>query len=87
MRCPHCGVFVMVNGLLRHIEETCQSETEIHPLSKWVSWSDVMGLEVSGSTLRRWVEYGNVRTRGERGAREYLLRDVTLRIAMLRKGG
>lgn len=73
--CPRCETQTTVADLLRHAE-ACPGRGPVHPLSKWVTWREVLGLGVPDSTLDRWVKRGVVQTDGPARKRRYLLRDV-----------
>lgn len=81
MPCPDCGTKVLPVDFLAHLRERCLGSPDPGPSAKWVSWRDAIALKVPRETLSRWVERGFVRMRGERGDREYLLRDLALKIA------
>jgi hypothetical protein len=83
--CPGCGVGIMPADLLAHLEQRCQGPAEPGPSAKWVTWGQALALVgVTAMRLSRWVRAGYVRMRGPRGDREYLLRDLHLRLAYQR---
>jgi hypothetical protein len=84
--CPHCETQTTVADLPRHVKDGCQGRREPHPLAKWVSWSEVVGLGVAPMTLHDWVRRGEVKSEGPPRGRRYLLRDVVRLLArQLRK--
>lgn len=62
-----------------HLDTRCPSPREPNPNCKWVS------LGVPKATMNKWVTRGKVRVRGELQVREYLLRNVVMRLAMSRQ--
>jgi hypothetical protein len=74
--CPRCEVQTTVADLLRHIESGCSGRRPAHPLSKWVTWSEVLELGVPNATFQDWVRRGVVQAEGPARRRRYLLRDV-----------
>lgn len=77
--CPRCGTQTAVADLLGH-QARCQGHSEPHPRSRWVTPSQVRELGVPPRTLSFWASTGAVRFRGERLDRQYLLRDLVLRL-------
>lgn len=82
VRCPWCDVALMPADLLVHLAERCTGPTEPHHTSAWLSWRDALALGVPKATLSRWAATGRVRTRGDKRAREYLLRDIAKNLAI-----
>jgi len=79
--CPRgCGMSLMAVDLLAHLKERCSGPPDPGPTAKWVSARDAIVRGVPKGTLSYWVERGFVRARGPRMDREYLLRDLALRI-------
>lgn len=68
--------------LLGHLER-CTGPGEPPERSTWLRWREAAAL-ATPAALSRWVQRGVVRVRGERGARQYLLRDVVRHRAWLR---
>jgi hypothetical protein len=50
-----------------------------------VTWKEALALGMTGWTLSRWVRAGDVRYRGNLSEREYLLRDIVMRLAHRRR--
>ena len=85
--CPgDCGTRLMPGDLLRHLAERCPGASEPGPAAKWIAWRDALAIadDVPRRTLAFWASNGDVRTRGDRGDRQYLLRDLALRVALRR---
>lgn len=82
IRCPRCGIAVQPVDLMPHIQERCGGQREPHHRSKWLAWKEALALGVEKHTLSRWVAAGLVRTRGAKGSRQYLLRDVAQNLAV-----
>lgn len=78
--CPRCGAHTGVTDLLGHLER-CQGQSEPHPRSRWITSAQVQEMGVPSQTLSFWAGRGVVRFRGERLDRQYLMRDVVLRLA------
>ena len=81
--CPSCDTQVMPVDLLVHQEQRCPGPREPGNGAKWITWREAKSL-VPERTLVRWVERGAVRFRGGRGDRQYLYRDLALRVSQLR---
>lgn len=79
-RCPDCKAQVMPMDLLAHLDR-CTGPREPGPGSRWVGWSEAHALGVPEGTLKRWVDEGRVRFRGDRGERQYLHGDLVEEIA------
>jgi hypothetical protein len=83
--CPACDVQVMPVDLLTHMKDRCPGPREPGPASQWLTWAEaVVIVKVAGLTeivISKWVRRGEVRHRGPRGDREYLLRDLVLKVA------
>lgn len=85
--CPFCGTHTVVGQLERHVRTTCTRERAPHPLSKWLTWSEVLALGIPKGTLLYWIQRGIVQTKGTPGHRLYLYRDVELaHVRTLRMG-
>ena len=84
LRCPGCDTAVLPEDLLAHQSERCPGRGEPHHLSRWITWGDAIKLGVARGTLSRWVRKGHVRSRGEKGQRKYLARDVIYLVAQRR---
>jgi hypothetical protein len=88
--CPgDCGVRLMPADLLGHLAERCPGATEPGPAAKWLPLSEAQAVasDVPRSTLTFWARSGDVRTRGggrRKRDRQYLLRDLALRVAIRR---
>jgi hypothetical protein len=83
--CPKCDTQTTAADLLEHVEKRCQGPREPGPGSKWVTWREALALGVTGWTLSRWVSAGDVRFRGELNERQYLLRDIAMRLMHRRR--
>jgi len=81
--CPSCGTQVMPADLLAHVGQRCAGPREAGPGAKWVNWREARAI-VPERTLVRWVERGFIRVRGDRGDRQYLYRDLAVRVSQLR---
>lgn len=79
--CPACETQTTARDLLEHLATRCPGRRDPHPASEWITWSRALELGVPGWTLTRWVQSGEVRTKGGRMDRLYLLRDVATRLA------
>lgn len=79
--CPSCDTHVMPADLPAHVEQRCTGLREPGPGAKWVSSRDAIVRNVPKQTRDYWVKRGFVRIRGGRMDREYLLRDLALRVA------
>lgn len=80
--CPYCETKTGEQELLEHVDQRCTGRRPVHPRSRWLSWREAMELGVSESTLRRWVDLGLVRIKGQRWKRRYLLRDVVCALVL-----
>jgi hypothetical protein len=80
--CPICDMQVMPTDLLAHLQQRCDGPREPGPSAKWVNWKGALAMGISTCTLKRWVRKGHVRSRGGRGDRLYLVRDLAVRIAL-----
>lgn len=81
--CPVCETQTTATDLLAHLER-CPGPREVHPNSRWVGWRAALAIGVLPGTLSKWVTRGLVRTRGELQDREYLARDIAIRVAARR---
>jgi hypothetical protein len=80
--CPGgCGVQLMAADLLSHLSQRCPGPSAPGPTAKWVTWREALVLGAAPMQLSRWTRRGNVRSRGGRGDREYLLGDLQLQLA------
>lgn len=84
VRCPSCDMHVMPVDLLAHVAERCPGLREPSPRSTWVSRREAVAMGLPEGMLSQWARHGEVRVRGERQDRRYLLRDLVLRIAQRR---
>lgn len=82
--CPSCDTQVMPAELLTHVEQRCEGPREPGPGAKWVNFREAMVLGVPRATLSFWTRTGQVRFLGERQDRQYLMRDLALKIAQRR---
>jgi len=82
--CPGCDTKTPPADLLAHVAQRCPGRREPGPRSIWVSWRDAIAAGLPDATLVRWVRRGEVRVRGPRQDRQYLLRDLALRLAQRR---
>jgi len=80
--CPVCETQTTAADLLEHVATRCPGQREPGAGSKWISWREALALGVPRSTMNKWVKRGLVRVRGELQARQYLLRDVAMRLAV-----
>lgn len=85
VRCPSCDTQTTSNDLVQHVEERCQGPREPHPQSRWITFADAMKLGVQRGTLSKWVRKGRVRVRAAGEQRQYLLRDLAVRLAERRR--
>ena len=79
--CPQCDMQVMPVDLIAHLADRCSGQREPGPSAKWVDARDAIVRGVPKATLSYWVERGFVRARGDRMDRQYLLRDLALKVA------
>lgn len=82
--CPSCDVQVTPADLLAHMAQRCPGPREPGPGARWIPWREAVAAGVAPQTLSFWARRRQVRYRGERGDRQYLLRDLALRIAQRR---
>lgn len=83
LRCPACDVATTATDLIAHVRQRCPGRPEPHAHAAWVSIPQAIALGVPESIMQRIVSSRVVRTRGETGRREYLLRDVAFEVARL----
>lgn len=76
--CAACEAHVAVGDMVRHLETTCTGKPREHHLDQWIAWADVKARGISKATLHDWVKSGRVQVRGEKGAREYRVRDLDI---------
>lgn len=81
--CPDCDTQVMPADLLAHLEERCTGPRDPGPGSQWITWREARSL-VPKRTLVRWIDSGRIRFKGDRGDRQYLLRDLVKNVARRR---
>jgi hypothetical protein len=83
--CPDCDTHVMPCDLLAHVRERCPGPREPGPGAQWLTWGEALVMvklaSLNEMTLSRWARRGEVRYRGARGDREYLLRDLAVLVA------
>lgn len=79
--CPSCDIQVMPSDLLAHVTQRCTGPREPGPGDKWLTWREAVALGVSEMNLSRWSRGGKVRSRGGRGDRQYLERDLQVWLA------
>jgi len=84
VRCPRCDTQTSARDLLAHVTRRCPGPPAPHPHSHWVNWRDALAVGLPRTTLTRWVNRGEIRVRGERRERQFLLRDLALRMAWRR---
>lgn len=86
VRCPGCGTQLVASDLIPHVEHRCpgSQEPEPGPNSRWIAWRDAMRMGVSNGLMSYWARTGAVRFKGPIQGRQYLLRDVAMRVARLR---
>ena len=82
--CPACDMQLMVDDLLKHMDERCTGLREPSGAAKWVTWAQALELGVAAGTLHYWVHTGRVRWHGQRVDRKYSLRDIVLILAVRR---
>ena len=78
---PVCETQTAVAELLAHLAARCAGRRPPSPHSSWLSWCEALALGAPRATMARWVSRGEVRVRGEQQDRQYLMRDVVLRLA------
>lgn len=86
VRCPLCDMQVMPADLQAHAEQRCSGRPEPGPGSKWLTHPEAIARGVAKQTLSDWAKAGKVRTRGERGDRLYLERDLVIQLVQSRVG-
>ena len=79
--CPLCEAKTPVDDLLAHIRDRCPGKRELHPRSRWVTWSEAVAMGVPAETLKRWVLRKRIRRRGPSRKRRYLARDIVKLVA------
>jgi hypothetical protein len=85
VRCPLCEAQTTVADLLGHVARRCPGRRAPHPLSRWVGWAEAIALGIAPGTMSRWVRRGVVLSRGGARSRQYLLRDLAVRLAERRE--
>ena len=83
--CPQCDTQTTAADLLEHVAKRCQGPRDPGPGSKWVTWRDAIKMGAPPMALSRWARRGAVRVRGQRGDRQYLLRDLAMQMASRRR--
>jgi hypothetical protein len=81
--CPSCDTQVMPADMPSHLER-CGGPREPGVGSKWITWQEALALGAPARSIVRWRQRGLIRTRGGRGDRQYLLRDLVKRVASRR---
>ena len=81
--CPNCGMTTTSSDLIAHVQTRCEGPQKPPEHSVWVRWRDVKAMGVRSGHLSFWVKRGYVRTKGAVQDREYLLRDLAVRVAMV----
>jgi hypothetical protein len=85
MACPvDCGTSLLPADVLKHVNERCPGPRPPGPASRWISHREALAAGVPRGTLSFWAAHGDVRTRGQAGGKQYLLRDLTHRILVKR---
>lgn len=83
--CPDCDTQVMPTDLLSHIMDRCTGRREPGLGAQWLTWGEAVKMvKLAGLNefvVSKWVRRGEVRHRGPRGDREYLFRDLVLKVA------
>lgn len=79
--CPVCETQTTAADLLVHLDTRCPGPREPNPNASWISWRQALALGVPRATMNWWVTNGLVHVRGELQDRQYLLRDVVLKLA------
>lgn len=80
--CPSCETRTTPADLLAHVAHRCPGPRDPGPAAVWVGWRDATRLGILPPRLTRMVARGEVRVRGERGDRRYLLRDLAIHVAI-----
>lgn len=83
--CPTCGWTIGAADLIAHVNGRCEGPQKPPETGAWVKWKDAKSMGVRSASLHFWVSRGYVRVRGEIQDREYLLRDLALRVAMVKR--
>lgn len=79
--CPDCETETTAGDLVSHLGR-CEGPREPHPKSRWVTWREALELGAPRQSMSRWIRRGRVRMRTVPiPQRQYLLRDIALRIA------
>jgi hypothetical protein len=81
--CPSCDTQVMPADMTSHLER-CSGPRDPGVGSKWITWQEALAMGASARSVIRWRQRGWIRTRGGRGDRQYLLRDLVKRVALRR---
>jgi hypothetical protein len=83
--CPQCDTQVMPVDLLAHLRERCSGPRDPGPGAQWLTWGEALEMlklaNIPPVAMSRWVNRLEIRFRGERGDRLYLLRDLVLKVA------
>ena len=74
-RCPECDMAVPPEDVPGHIDR-CPGRAPPHPRARWVAFKQALKMGVPKKDLLELVGAGIIRTKGEKGSRRYLLRDV-----------
>lgn len=82
--CPSCETQTTAADLLEHVASRCPGPRQPGSSSKWVSWREALAMGILPGTMSKWVKRGLVRARGELQDRQYLLRDIAVRVAAQR---
>lgn len=85
VRCAACGAATTASDLVPHVEHRCPGPEAPGPTSQWIDWREALRMGASGRMLSFWAQRGHVRFKGEIQARRYLLRDVAVRVASLKR--
>ncbi len=74
MRCPACDVAIPPRDLLGHMDR-CAGRKEPHPRCIWLSFGDATQ-RIPRTRLGQLATTGVIRTKGAKGQRRYLERDI-----------
>ena len=74
-RCPDCHLAVMPTDEESHAER-CEGRPAPGPRSRWLRLKEAVAMGLPERAVLKQAEAGKIRTRGERGQKRYLKRDI-----------
>lgn len=85
VRCPGCDAATTASDLVTHVQHRCPGQQAPGPTSLWIGWRDALRMGASGRMLSFWAQRGHVRWKEGMQERRYLMRDVAMRVAVLKR--